>query len=229
MHSTSWPESWRAARPAYETWKPDVERCAGYRLTNPRGSACGRCMKTCPLNKVATADGPIVTRFASWCGVNLLWLKPLMVPIAVWFDDFLGHGKRNPIKKWWLDLEIVDGVCVTPRGTNTCDIDTSRNIDPAKQKMAVYHASMMPVPNDTNPQPVDRKSALAAMALVETPERARHARGETPPEHYMPTPPAEGGPRGPESQPAVYGGDTGKAARRWRAAAPGRSVGSTVF
>ncbi|MDJ0951374.1 MAG: reductive dehalogenase domain-containing protein, partial [Alphaproteobacteria bacterium] len=41
----------------YEMWKPDVERCARYRLTNAKGSACGRCMKTCPLNKVVTADG----------------------------------------------------------------------------------------------------------------------------------------------------------------------------
>ena len=41
----------------YEIWKPDVERCARYRITNPRGSACGRCMKTCPLNKEVSADG----------------------------------------------------------------------------------------------------------------------------------------------------------------------------
>ena len=34
----------------YEIWKPDVERCTRYRLTNARGSACGRCMKTCPWN-----------------------------------------------------------------------------------------------------------------------------------------------------------------------------------
>ena len=46
----------------YEIWKPDVERCTRYRLTNVKGSACGRCMKTCPLNKVVDADGPLVTR-----------------------------------------------------------------------------------------------------------------------------------------------------------------------
>ncbi len=198
----------------YEIWKPDVERCARYRLTNSKGSACGRCMKTCPLNKVVTADGPLVTRIASWCGINAPWLKPLMVPIAVKLDDGLGNGKRNPVKKWWLDLEIVDGVCVTPRGINERDIDTSLNTDPAKQKFAFYHANMMPVPNDTNPQPVDRKAALAAAALLETPEqaRARKARGEGPPAHYLPTPAAEGTRRGPAAQPtaqpAVYGGGT---------------------
>ncbi|MCP5001011.1 MAG: Fe-S protein, partial [Hyphomicrobiales bacterium] len=53
----------------YEMWKPDAERCARYRLTNAKGSACGRCMKTCPLNKVVTGDGAILERIASWCGI----------------------------------------------------------------------------------------------------------------------------------------------------------------
>ena len=44
----------------YEIWKPDVERCTRYRLTNPKGSACGRCMKTCPINKVVDADGALI-------------------------------------------------------------------------------------------------------------------------------------------------------------------------
>ncbi len=193
----------------YETWKPDVERCARYRLTNTKGSACGRCMKTCPLNKVVGADSPLAIRMANWCGVNARWLKKLMVPIAVWLDDALGNGKRNPAKKWWLDFEIVGGACVTPRaGINRRDIDTGLNTDPAKQKMAIYHADMMPVPNDTDPQPVDRKAALAAMALVETPAEAsaRRARGEGPPRHYTPTPPARRGPRGRKSAPVIYGG-----------------------
>ena len=207
----------------YEIWKPDVERCARYRLTNTKGSACGRCMKTCPLNKVVTMDGPLVERAASWLGLRAFWLKPLMVPIAVKLDDTLGHGKRVPVKKWWLDLEVIDGVCVTPKGINTRDLDLSRNTDPAKQKIATYPASMMPVPNDNRTQPVDRKTALAATALLETPDeaKARHARGEAPPAHYTPTPPAAGGPKGPTSAPTPYQGipgqglaGSGKAARR---------------
>ncbi len=100
----------------YEIWKPDVERCARYRVTNPHGSACGRCMKTCPINKVVDADGPLLTRAASWLGVNAMFLKPLMVPIAAWADDALGNGRRNPAKKWWFDHEIVGDVAVAPRG-----------------------------------------------------------------------------------------------------------------
>jgi len=192
----------------YETWKPDVERCARYRLTNAKGSACGRCMKTCPLNKVVTADGPLLQRVASWCGVNAFWLKPLLVPVAVKLDDYLGNGKRNPIKKWWLDFEIVDGVCVTPpKGVSQRDLDVAHKVDPDKKPMAFYPASMMPVPNDNNPQPVDRKAALAAAARIETPEqaRARRARGEPAPADYAPTPPVAGGPRGPTTKPTVYG------------------------
>jgi reductive dehalogenase len=192
----------------YETWKPDVERCARYRLTNQKGSACGRCMKTCPLNKVVTADGPLVERLASWCGINARWLKPVLVPIAVKMDDWLGHGRRNLVKKWWLDFELVDGVCVEPvKGTNERDLDLDRNVDPAKQKMAIYHADMMPVPNDAAPSPVDRKAAVVAGELIETPDEARSrvARGGPVPAHYIATPPAPGGPRGPAAGPSVYG------------------------
>ena len=64
----------------YEIWKPDVERCTRYRLTNSKGSACGRCMKTCPLNKVVDLDGGLLPRTASWLGINAMPLKPLLVP-----------------------------------------------------------------------------------------------------------------------------------------------------
>ena len=176
----------------YEMWKPDVERCARYRLTNDRGSACGRCMKTCPLNKVVDADGPMLTRTASWLGVNAMFLKPLMVPFAAWFDDWIGNGKRNPVKKWWFDHEIIDGVTVAAKKTNQRDIDPERRVDPAKQRIAYYHANTMPPPDVTAPFPVDRKAALAAKELLETPDSAgaRTATGGTPPNHYVATPPA---------------------------------------
>jgi reductive dehalogenase len=177
----------------YEIWKPDVERCTRYRLTNARGSACGRCMKTCPINKVVDADGALLTRAASFLGVNAMWLKPLMVPIATRMDDWLGNGKRNPVKKWWLDHEIVGGRVVAPKATNERDIDPSRKVDPAQQKMAYYPANAMPAPNDPSPNTVDRKAAMAAKELLETPAeaRARIAKGEPAPAFYRPTPPRE--------------------------------------
>jgi ferredoxin len=181
----------------YEIWKPDVERCARYRVTNPHGSACGRCMKTCPINKVVDADGPLLTRAASWLGVNAMFLKPLMVPIAAWADDALGNGKRNPAKKWWFDHEVVGDVAVTPKGVNHRDIDPARKVDAVKhaETVAYYHANMMPPPDTPEPVPVDRKAALKAAELLETPDeaRARAAAGGPAPAHYSPTPPVGAG------------------------------------
>lgn len=192
----------------YEIWKPDSERCTRYRLTNQRGLACGRCMKTCPLNKVVTWEGPLATRIASWFGVNAFWAKPILVPIAVWLDDFLGNGIRNPMKKWWLDLEIVDGVCVEPRkGVNQRDLDLDHKIDPAKQKIAYYHAEAMPPPNTGQPFPVDRKAALRAAEVIETPLEAlaRVAKGGAAPAHYTPTPPLDQADEGPlDSANAIW-------------------------
>ena len=177
----------------YEMWKLDAERCARYRLTNQRGLACGRCMKTCPLNKVVTWDGPIATQVASWLGINARWTKPYLVPIATRLDDWLGHGIRNPHKKWWLDLEIVDGVCVEPRkGVNKRDLNLNRFIDAKTQKIAYYNANQMPPPNSHGmvfmPK---RKEAIAAGQLLETPDeaRARVKAGGAKPLHYVPTPP----------------------------------------
>ena len=198
---------------AYEMWKPDVERCARYRLTNARGSACGRCMKTCPLNKVVTRDGALAERLASWCGIHAGWLKPLLVPLAVRLDDRLGRGTRNPNKKWWFDLEVIDGVCVTPpKGVNRRDLDLDRKVDPQHQKIACYQAHQMPVPNDLRPQPVDRKAALAEAAALETPQQAaaRFAAGGKVPFRYRPTPPDPQGPIGENIVPTVYAASPAK-------------------
>jgi len=175
----------------YEIWKPDVERCTRYRLTNMKGSACGRCMKTCPLNKVVDADGALGTRAASWLGLNAMWLKPLLVPVARRLDDWLGHGRRNPAKKWWFDHEMVGGVAIEAKATNQRDIEPGRKIDAATQKIAFYPASLMPPPNASGPHPVDRKAALAMKHALETPAEAlrRTSAGGPPPDHYRPTPP----------------------------------------
>ena len=177
----------------YEIWKPDVERCTRYRVTNPKGSACGRCMKTCPINKVVDADGAYLTRVASWMGINAMALKPLMVPIATWLDDKLGNGMRNPVKKWWFDHEIIDGISVDPpRGTNQRDIDPSRVVDASKQKMAYYPANTMPAPDQKDAKPIDRKAAVKAGQLLERPSEAflRHKSGGASPHHYQATKPS---------------------------------------
>jgi reductive dehalogenase len=172
----------------YEIWKPDVERCVRYRVTNQKGSSCGRCMKTCPLNKVVTADGPLAHKIGTWLGVNAMWLKPVIVPIAVWLDDKLGYGMRNLKKKWWLDLEVVDGVTVKPEATNQRDIDVNHPMNLSREKIAYHHANMMPPPDADKAIPVDRKAAKESAAIIETPAEAlaRRVKGGSTPAHYIP-------------------------------------------
>ncbi len=167
----------------YEMWKPDVERCARYRLTNPYGAACGRCMKMCPYNN----EGLFHQKWALWASIKWPWTRNAIIR----WDDKLGHGVRNPVKKWWFDLEITEDGVVAPKGVNQRDLDLDKVLEPGKQKMAYYPANMMPPPDHGDPFPVDRKAALAAKDFIETPAEAlarRAAKGPTP-EIYTPTPP----------------------------------------
>ena len=122
----------------YEIWKPDVEKCGKYRLTNMKGSACGRCMKTCPYNREDLVESE-----------RLLWLS-IDVPASrrqlIAHDDSSGGGQRNAVKRWWFDLEIVDGVAVAPPGgANERDLDPSRTDKLAKaQKLAFYPPALQP-------------------------------------------------------------------------------------
>lgn len=137
----------------YEIWKPDVERCTRYRVTNPKGSACGRCMKTCPFN----TEGLLSHRAVLWAAINLPATRKT---IAVW-DDRLGNGSINRTKKWWFDLEHVDGVSVAPRaGANERQLDFGANTDPAAQKIALYPPEEHPPGDLLAPRPIDRKQAL---------------------------------------------------------------------
>jgi ferredoxin len=133
-------------------WKPDVERCARYRVTNPHGSACGRCMKTCPYNH----EGLLAHRAFLWAAIHLPFTRRWIVAL----DDRLGNGSINAVKTWWTDLEIVNGNIVLPRGTNRRGLSLAK---PRKQsEIAYYPAESMPPPGAQEPIPVDRKAALAA-------------------------------------------------------------------
>lgn len=171
----------------YEIWKPDVERCTSYRVNNPKGSACGRCMKTCPLNKVVTKDGALLHRLGSWLGIHTRWLKKLLVPIAVRLDDRLGYGTRNPLKRWWQDLEMVDGEVRTPRGTNERDLDINKDISTNKSPVGYYHAADMPAATDTEAVPTHHRDAIKRAAVIESVASAKtrvHTGGPRP-AHYI--------------------------------------------
>ena len=150
----------------YETWKPDVAKCAGYRVTNPKGSACGRCMKTCPWN----AEGLLVHRAWLWVAMHVPPARRLLARL----DDWIGHGRRNPVKRWWFDLEWVDGVAVAPRaGTNERDLQVDRVLKPEELRLAVFPPDLLPPPGATGAVPVDRRAGLVRAATLETPAAAR--------------------------------------------------------
>lgn len=155
----------------YEIWKPDVENCVKYRTTNKKGSGCSRCMKTCPLNKVVTSDGPLLQRIAHWLAINTRYLKPVLIPIAVWMDDVLGNGKRVTGQKWWLDLVYKDEKLVVPEATNAREIDPSK-ANPRAQRIAIYPVVDLPPGTCKEAFPVDRKRALEKGDEAALPENA---------------------------------------------------------
>ena len=56
----------------------------------------------------------------------------------------LGRGARNSVKRWWFDLELVDGVVVEPKGVNERDLTAGLPMAPEKQKNAHYPADLNP-------------------------------------------------------------------------------------
>ena len=90
----------------YEKWPTDVEKCTAMRVGNQKGSGCGTCIKACPWSKPFTP----FHRAVNWTMRNI----PAARRLAIWGDDVLGYGKPDPDRKWWLDLEDVDGVLTVP-------------------------------------------------------------------------------------------------------------------
>lgn len=85
----------------YEKWRNNVEKCTGMRVGNKHGAGCGTCIKVCPWSKPYTA----FHRTANWTMRHI----PFARRYGAWGDDLLGYGKPDPGRKWWLDLEEVDG------------------------------------------------------------------------------------------------------------------------
>ena len=85
----------------YERWPADVQKCTSMRIGNQHGSGCGTCIKVCPWNKPNTP----FHRTVNWTMRHV----PLARRFAVWADDLMGYGKPRPSRKWWFDLELVDG------------------------------------------------------------------------------------------------------------------------
>jgi ferredoxin len=142
----------------YEIWKPDVEKCGKYRLTNMKGSACGRCMKTCPFN----SEDLVEHEQRLWQAIE----RPEARRHLIEQDDRIGGGERNLVKRWWWDLEIVDGVARAPvAGVNERDLSPGRDERlAAAQKIAVFPPHLQPRGGTTlaTVVPLERAAGLRA-------------------------------------------------------------------
>ena len=157
----------------YEMWKPDVDRCARYRITNMRGSACGRCMKTCPYN----TEGVLSERPFQWAAMRLPFSRAWIARL----DDRVGRGAINPAKKWWLDFEMVDDAPVPPpKGANARGLNLQRK-PRDEASFALFPPSIAPPGADgMRPFPLDRKQGIEASRSAETPADARRRRDSPP-------------------------------------------------
>lgn len=151
----------------YETWKPDVEKCTKYRLGNLKGSACGRCMKTCPYN----IEGVLAERVFLWSAIKLPFTRKFIARL----DDRVGNGSINSVKKWWWDLEWKDGKAIVPdKGTNARELDLDGGRVAARQKVALYPPDVLPAGDAIGvPVKLIRKEAVARGEAAESPAAAR--------------------------------------------------------
>jgi reductive dehalogenase len=86
----------------YERWPVDVKKCTTMRVGNKQGASCGTCMTVCPWNKPYTP----FHRAVGW----VMRHSGIARSLAIWADDLMGYGKARYERKWWFDLESVDGV-----------------------------------------------------------------------------------------------------------------------
>jgi reductive dehalogenase len=134
----------------YEMWKPDVEKCARYRVTNSAGAGCGRCMKTCPWN----IEGVLAEKPFLWAAMHLPFTREWIAKL----DDKVGNGSVNPVKKWWWNHDTDDdGLTIWAKKANQRKISFRKSLDPEKQKLACYPAGVNSPPASATPIEPDRK------------------------------------------------------------------------
>jgi len=153
----------------YEMWKPDVEKCARYRIVNQAGSMCGRCMKTCPFN----IEGVLKEKPFLWMAMNLPFTRKWIADL----DDKVGNGRINPIKKWWWDLDTdAEGNIVEAKRVNERQLAFRDPLTPDQQKLGCYPVDAVPDPT-AGPTPPDRKAGMKAYLDAERPEQYRKKMG----------------------------------------------------
>ncbi|MDU9005969.1 2Fe-2S iron-sulfur cluster-binding protein [Sedimentitalea todarodis] len=147
----------------YEIWKSDSQKCTTYRVTQPGGAMCGRCMKTCPWN----LEGLFIEKPFRWAAMNM----PSAAPLLAWLDDALDKGTINPVKKWWWDLELGEdgGYHPTPTPVNHRELQKDLDLKYEDQTLAVYPANLAPHPY-AYPFPMNRDQGIEAYQAMITAE-----------------------------------------------------------
>ncbi|WP_068316493.1 4Fe-4S double cluster binding domain-containing protein [Polycladidibacter hongkongensis] len=157
----------------YEIWKSDSEKCARYRVSQPAGALCGRCMKTCPWN----LEGIFAEKPFHWTAMQF----PQSAPLLAKLDDTLGNGSINPVKKWWWDLEGSPAQGYRQaKQVNARELQTELDLRFEDQTLAVYPAHLAPHPYPY-PFPMDREAGIRAYQQMLSPQehKARLASGQT--------------------------------------------------
>lgn len=137
----------------YEMWKPDVPACTRYRVSNPGGSSCGRCMKVCPYNQ----ENLLHHRLALWLTIHV----PALNRFLVWLDDRLQHGRREAAFKWWWDLEYRDGKLDRAEKVNERELRPERR-PPPNHVIPIYTIETYPPPDWKEPFPILRRDGLVS-------------------------------------------------------------------
>ena len=121
-----------------EMWKPDVEKCAKYRITNPAGCGCGRCIKVCPWN----LEGVLGEAPFRWLAINMPFTRKWLVAI----DEKFRRNAMNPVKRWWFNVAWINGKCVKPKKTNERALRFHRSV-PEEQTTAIWPLDLTPAPD----------------------------------------------------------------------------------
>ena len=116
-------------------------------------------MKICPFNK----EGLFTHWIALWMAIKL----PFSRRFLIWLDDVLGYGIPNPIKKWWLDLEIVNGRVQKADKSSNKGLNLTRKIPEDNNNIAIFPPEPHPLPENSGPQVPDRKVGKSDTKLAE--------------------------------------------------------------
>lgn len=85
----------------YETWKLNTQRCASFNFTNPHGTFCNRCVKSCPWSHPQTWPHNLVR--------TLVTRLRLAQRLAILAAERMRTERGHPDQQWWFDMEYVDG------------------------------------------------------------------------------------------------------------------------